>query len=357
MTETAILVPEGSGVVESELGAAAERFARLALRSSPQTQRTYRSTYGRFALWLGEHAGGPAAPSAFTADALAAYLDAREQQCSSATVKKERAALNKLARYLHTVGAIDATEVLMVAGPRHATGDAETRDTLDLETWKRVKQLARAREACAATGRASRAAAVRDTAIVVLLGEAGLRNEELRQLRRDDVFVRRSDGTRPWLRVRGKGAKLRDFPLRTETIDALTRWERHRPPELFDDSLLLPRLGRRRADGSFPDAGGALSGKALTAIVKPIMRAAGVDEELCHSHVLRHTFGSLWMRGDGDLAELQTLMGHASPATTTVYVHHTAAALQQAVDRQDRGPTVLARHASARAAAPADGHR
>ena len=345
MTDLATLHATAAAPAESELGAAAERFARLALRSSPQTQRTYRSIYGRFAAWLGEQAGGPAAPTAFTADALAAYLDAREQECSTATVKKERAALNKLARYLHTLGAIDATEILMVAGPRRIVGEATERDALDEQTWRRVKQLARGREAGAAPGRASRAAALRDTAIIVVLGEAGLRNEELRQLRRDDVFARRSDGTRPWLRVRGKGAKLREFPLRTEAVDALTRWEHARPCELADDPLLLPRLGRRRAAGGFPDAGGELSGKALTAIVKPVMQAAGVGEELCHPHVLRHTFGSLWMAGGGELSELQTLMGHASPATTSIYVHHTATALEQTVQRHERGASVLAQHA------------
>ena len=347
MTELTVLEPAETVIEAGELGVAAERFARLALRSSPQTQRTYRSVYGRFTAWLTAHSGGPVTPAAFTADTLAGYLDLREQQASSATVKKERAALNKLARYLHTIGAIDATELLMVAGPRHLGGDAGMRDSLDELTWRRVKQIARGRQASDAAGRTSHAAAVRDTAIIVLLGEAGLRNEELRHARRDDIFVRRSDATRPWLRVRGKGAKLREFPMRTETIDALTRWERARPGELADDPLLLPRLGRRRVDGSFPDAGGMLSGKGLTVIVKPIMQAAGVPDELCHPHALRHTFGSLWMAGEGELSELQKLMGHASPATTAIYVHHTAAALQRAIDKQDRGPSVLARHAAA----------
>ena len=330
------------------LGAAAERFARLSLRSSPQTQRTYRSTYNRFALWLADYNGGPAGPEAFTADALADFLDAREQDAAAATVKKERAALNKLAKYLHTIGAIDATEVLMVAGPRPAKGDGQTRDALEADVWKRVKQVARGREAGAASGRASRAAAVRDTAVVVLLGEAGLRNEELRRLRRDDVFARHSDGTRPWLRVHGKGSKRRDFPLRAEAVDALTRWERARPRELEDEPLLLPRLGRRRVDGAFPDAGGQLSGKGLTAIVKPIMRAAGVPDELCHPHVLRHTFGSLWMAHGGELSQLQTFMGHASPSTTAQYVHHTAQQQERASLAQERGPGVLAAHAASR---------
>jgi len=347
VTDIAIQEPADVFAAHDGLGAAADRFARLALRSSPQTQRTYRSVYTRFAAWLEVYAGalGPVGPDAFTPDALAAYLDEREQDAASGTVKKERAALNKLARYLHSIGALDATELLLVAGPRHFRGDGRCREALDEATWKRVKQLARGRERTTGRARTSRTAAIRDTAIVVCLGELGLRNEELRAARLEDLFAKRSDGTRPWLQVRGKGAKLREFPLATEAIDALTWWERHRPPELAEDPLLFPRLGRQRVDGSFPDAGGQLTGNGLAAIVKPLMQAAGVPAELAHPHVLRHTFGTLWLARDGELSRLQTLMGHASPATTAAYVHHTDRELEHAVTAQERGPSVLAAHA------------
>jgi hypothetical protein len=107
-----------------ELGAAAERFVRLTLRRSAQTQATYASACARFGAWLGAFTGLPAPPvGAFTADALAAYVDHLEAHKAPATVRKERAALNRLARYLHALGAIDATEILMIEGTR-ATGPA-----------------------------------------------------------------------------------------------------------------------------------------------------------------------------------------------------------------------------------------
>jgi len=46
-----------------------------------------------------------------------AYLDDLEERCSTATVKKERAALRELARYLHQLQLIDATAILMVEIP------------------------------------------------------------------------------------------------------------------------------------------------------------------------------------------------------------------------------------------------
>jgi integrase len=330
------------------LGAAAERFARTMLRKSAQTQRTYRSVYERYGAWLAEYTGAPSpAPSAFTADALAAYLDELDQDKAPATVKKERAALNRLAKYLHTIGAIDATEILMVETAT-IRDEPRARDALDEATWRRVEATARARLARGAHQRTSRTAAARDLALILVLGDMGLRSEEARRLRCEDVKAKRVDGTRPWLRVLGKGSKVRELPMPTSVAGALLGWERSRPRELYDDPLLFPRLGRGRRDGSFPDAGGQLSGQALSEIVKPLMLAAGVGPELAHPHVLRHTYGSRYMRAGGELSELQRLMGHASPETTSVYVHHTHAGLEAAVAAYEAGPGVLEEHAERR---------
>jgi integrase len=341
-------VPAARSAMPANLGAAAERFARTSLRKSSQTQRTYRSAYERFTLWLADHTAAADPPlTAFTADALAAYLDEIEQRKAPATVKKERAALNRLAKYLHALGAIDATEILMVetAG---VDDSRQARDALDTHTWERVKATARARLVRSARMRTSRAAATRDVALILVLGDMGLRSKEARLLRREDIKAKRSDGTKPWLRVTGKGAKVRDLPIPTDIADALLTWERKRPTELADDPLLFPRIGRARRDGRFPDAGGRLSGQALSEIVKPIMLAAGVAPELAHPHVLRHTYGSIFMHNGGDLSKLQMLMGHASSETTTLYVHHTRAGLEAAVDANEAGRGLLEAQAERR---------
>ncbi len=59
------------------------------------------------------------------------------------------------------------------------------------------------------------------------------------------------------------------------------------------------------------------------------MRTAGVADELCHPHVLRHTFATLYMQRDGArLEHLQRLMGHASIDTTAQYLYTTATELE-----------------------------
>jgi len=53
------------------------------------------------------------------------------------------------------------------------------------------------------------------------------------------------------------------------------------------------------------------------------MLAAGVPLAQAHRHTLRHTFGRLYMSAPGaELSRLQRIMGHASPVTTSRYVHH-----------------------------------
>jgi integrase len=94
-------------------------------------------------------------------------------------------------------------------------------------------------------------------------------------------------------------------------------------PELAGDERLFCQLGRQRRDGRFPDAGGELSTTAVIKIVRPIMLAAGVAPAQAHPHTLRHTFGRLYMAAPRtELSRLQRIMGHASPETTSRYVHH-----------------------------------
>lgn len=55
---------------------------------------------------------------AITADAIAAYLEELEHRgLSPSTAKKDRAAINRFAKYLHTLRQIDATEILMPTDP------------------------------------------------------------------------------------------------------------------------------------------------------------------------------------------------------------------------------------------------
>lgn len=339
------------------LGPAAEHFARNTLRKSKQTQRTYLSVYGRFTAHLAKVTGvDDPPPAALTADAVASYLDVLEAQGRSpATVRKERAALNRLTRYLQLVGAIDQTTALEILDVEAVTisGRPRQRPALDEATWRAVKDRAAARVLeLAPAGRASAPVATRDLAIVVCLGELGLRSEELRRLRLTDLAGIRAGSATPWLQVLGKGNRERALPLPAEVQRAMLVWLDARPPETAWNPLLFPRLGRQRHDGAFPDAAqrttgdgrplaaAALSSTALVDIVAPIMSAAGVADEHCHPHVLRHTFATLYLQrrthDPAALTKLQELLGHASLETTRGYLHHTRDELERSMRAGDR---------------------
>ena len=341
--------PAGELTVSAALGPAAERFARNTLRRSAQTRRTYLSVYRRFGVHLAEQAGvAEPSPSALTADVVASYLDALEAQGrSKATVRKERAALNRLTRHLQLVGAIDQATALEILDVEASTqsGQPRVRPALDQATWRRVKDYAAARVLeLSPAGRATGPVATRDLAIIVCLGELGLRSEELRTLRTSDLVRFRSGSATPWLHVTGKGGRDRELPLPGEVQRALVAWADVRPPESQSNVLLFPRLGRRTRDGGFPEAAGSaprpLSATALANIVRPVMAAAGVPPEHCHPHVLRHTFATLYLQrrdhDPGALTKLQELLGHASLETTRGYLHHSRDELERSMLAPER---------------------
>ena len=94
------------------------------------------------------------------------------------------------------------------------------------------------------------------------------------------------------------------------------------------------------ATASFPNADGQLSTTAVMRIVRPIMLRADVAGEQAHPHALRHTFGRLDMAAaKAQLSRLRRIMGHASPETTSRYVHpddHELAAEHRRIERLQR---------------------
>ena len=135
-------------------------------------------------------------------------------------------------------------------------------------------------------------------AMVQLFLFAGLRKTELRTLQRSAY----SDG---WLRIQGKGERIRSIPLHPIAQGALESWlalaPRSRwvfPSPRFDDRPVCDTWVRR----TLWDVGDA----------------AGIER--LHPHTLRHSAATeLMERSDGDLRAVQVYLGHADPKTTAIY--------------------------------------
>jgi integrase/recombinase XerD len=172
------------------------------------------------------------------------------------------------------------------------------------------------------------AGATRLSALVELLYGSGLRATELVSLSRHAIAP-----DRPFLIIKGKGARERFVPLSDRARCAVLEWSAQLPA----DALFL-----------FPSGKSHLSRVRLHQMIKDVAAAAGVPPERVSPHVLRHAFATHLLEGGADLRAVQMLLGHADIATTQIYTH---------VDTRRLVELVNARHPLADAGARVDGGR
>src|SRR4051794_18519974 len=166
------------------------------------------------------------------------------------------------------------------------------------------------------------AASEQDGAIFLTAAFTGLRRGELIALRWRDVDFERSA-----IRVSGsyangkltapKSGKGRVVPMVPEVAAALAQLGQ-RDRATGDDDLVFPG-----------DFAGYLDGSALRRRFVAAQDRAGLRR--IRFHDLRHTFGTLAVRGAESIVELQTWLGHAEVRTTMRYTHYREQ--QDAADR------------------------
>lgn len=145
---------------------------------------------------------------------------------ASSTVKKERAAINSWLRWLVEFGHIPAEQAraaLAIKLPRAQQAEREQPKSLSAEQYDRLLRAAQAAIVDEPL------AGARDLAILLVLGDAGLRCEELAGLERRDFQPARTGAKLRALNVRhGKGDRGRTVKLSERATRAILRWERQR---------------------------------------------------------------------------------------------------------------------------------
>ncbi len=162
---------------------------------------------------------------------------------------------------------------------------------------------------------------LRELAVVLLGGDAGLRMGEQLGLQRGDVdlvnrqiHVRRSDSNGEL--VAPKGGRGRHVPMTDLLVDVLRVLLGRLTSQRSDARVLQTVLGDRQARA----AGEPLTVQRIRTLMERAQRAAGL-EAAGNLHVLRHTFCShLAMRGASTVA-IKALAGHVSISTTERYMH------------------------------------
>ena len=150
---------------------------------------------------------------------------------------------------------------------------------------------------------------VRDYAIVNLLLRTGIRTIELVRANIDDVTYK---GGLRILKVWGKGHDERDsFVVLTDKAYLPIR-------AYLDTRKTATQKEPLFTSTSHRNFGGRLTTKTISSICKAGFRAIGLDAREYTAHSLRHTTAVMLLK-NGNLADVQSVLRHSSPATSQIY--------------------------------------
>ena len=224
----------------------------------------------------------PAGPWEVTGAELVAWVGGRDW--SRETLRSWRSALRGFYRWAHGAGFVDVDPALTLLS-------VEPRPPAPRPAPEQAYRHALAR------------ADARVRLMLRLAAELGLRRGEVSRVHADDLERDLIGWT---LRVKGKGDRTRRLPV-TEGLAAAVR---------------------ERAAGGFVFPGkdhGHLSAPHVGKLVSRALPAAWA------MHSLRHRFATMAYSVDRDLFTVQSLLGHASPVTTRLYVQLPDASMRDTV--------------------------
>jgi site-specific recombinase XerD len=275
-----------------------ETVTAFLARYPASTRRQYRLALDDFATWYRQSYGEAPIANLLTEEELRewrAHLTG-VRQLQAATVNQRLSAVKSLAR----ANGRDLT----VRGVRRVPQPVEPLNGREL-----------GRLFAAAEGK--RWLDARNVALLSVMARAGLRVSEVCALQMEDVELNPRSGSA--LVRQGKGLKERSVPLALQARKDLAAYLAVRPTAPRAQ-LFLSKSQR------------ALSVRAVQRMVKRVARLALIDGKDVTPHVLRHTFATRFLRKGGDLATLQSLLGHANLSTTARYLHPNAAQVQAMVE-------------------------
>lgn len=151
------------------------------------------------------------------------------------------------------------------------------------------------------------AIAIRDVAMLELFYSCGLRVSELVSLPFSALHF--DEG---FLRIRGKGSKVRIVPLGSNAELLLKKYiESSRPLLNKRDDAIFVFLNRR---------GNNISRVTMWRLIKKYSALAGISPNVS-PHWLRHSFATHLLAHGAPIRVIQELLGHANIATTQIYTH------------------------------------
>lgn len=227
-----------------------------------------------------------------TAADVTAFVIARIESVSPATVQRTGTALRSLLRFLHLRGLIGSSLV-------GAVPTAANWKLTGLPKYLTREQLTALLTSCDL----DTAVGQRDLAILTLLARLGLRAGEAAALRLEDIDWRRGEIT-----VRGKGNRHERLPLPADVGEAVVAYlSRFRPAAAAGREVFVGARAPYRA----------LTRGAVTQLVARASRRSGLGT--IYAHRLRHTAATSMLHAGASLEEIGQVLRHRHALTTAGY--------------------------------------
>ncbi len=272
---------------------------------SAHTLRAYQSDLTQFLEFLAAAAPGLGDPRAIDLLLLRRWLTGLyEAHLQPVTMRRKIAAVRSWLDHLSAQDLIPVNVARLLSTPKipkslpKVMTAAQTNDLID-----------------SAASHDERPQLDRDLAIFEILYGCGIRAGELAGINVEDI-----DLSERWLRVRGKGRKVRQVPIPVKSAAALARYLAARTPAPGEHAVFLNPKGRR------------LSDRSVRSIVKFYATLLAGDSSI-HPHSLRHAYATHLLSDGADLRSIQELLGHARLSTTQKYTDVTLTDLMKVYDK------------------------
>lgn len=160
---------------------------------------------------------------------------------------------------------------------------------------------------------------LRDYAVYALMYDLGLRVGEVHSLNIENIDIENKK-----IAVFGKGKKRRELHLNDQMIEILSEWiavRRHFLNSEKSNALFISKKGNRLAIRTMEDNLKKILAKVTFKVPFNVT---------CHT--LRHSFASHLNDNGEDILVIQSLLGHASPRSTQIYIHPSEKKIREALE-------------------------
>lgn len=302
--------------------------------ASPHTVRAYQRDLTEFIAWLTESFDTIEhwTPAGFRKACQQIVGDYRKRNLAQATIARKLSAIRRLLVFAIRQQYLPEGYLPQQLTPPKAKQKLPkflTKAQIEtlmahLATHSESEENAISKEKALPISAVEKALARRNQAIVWTLFTSGLRVGELTQLRWGDVDLKTGE-----LRVQGKGSRERIAFIDSRACELLARYR--------DNvwAMLAKRSRKVKSNKNEPTPaspvllnhhGTPLSSRSVGLFLKELSEATGIP---VHPHVLRHSFATHLLNHDVDLRTVQTLLGHVSIRSTTIYTHLTTKRLRE----------------------------